>query len=147
VKTGADLKELWICPKCKRQFERKGQIHSCRSFPLYQHFERKPKGNLLYEKFKLEVQKRLGPIQVESLKCCIHLVGQFTFAAVKIFKDKIKIDFTLTRKIDHQRFVSGFQMSAHRYVYYIDIKQEEEIDQQLLDWVQEAYEKKGKGSL
>jgi hypothetical protein len=98
----------------------------------------------LFEKFKLEVERRLGPIKIESLKCCIHLIGHFAFAAVTIFKDKIRIDFTLTRKINHQQFVKDFQMSAHRFVYYIDIKQEEDIDQQLMDWVQEAYEKKEK---
>jgi hypothetical protein len=144
VNPGAEIKELWICPNCKRQFERKGQIHSCRPFPLKQHFERKPKSKCLYEKFKLEVEKMLGPIKVESLKCCLHLVSHFTFAAVKIFKYKIRVDFTLTRKMDHHRIVNGFQISAHRYVYYIDIKQEEDIDQQLMDWVQEAHKIKKK---
>lgn len=142
MKTKAEIKKLWTCPKCGRQFERKGQTHSCRTFPLEQHFEGKPAGKRLYEKLKEAVKKQLGNFKIESLECCIHFVSTFTFAAVKIFNEKIQVDFSLSRIIKNSRIKQPFKMSAHRYLYYVDIEKEADIDTTLMEWIQEAQDKK-----
>jgi Domain of unknown function (DUF5655) len=137
-----ETKKLWTCPTCGRQFERRGQTHSCRSFPLKQHFEGKPEGLVLYEKLKREVKEQIGFFKIESLECCIHFVSTSTFLAVKIFKNKIQIDFTLSRKTKDRRITQYVQMSAHRYLYCVDIQKEEEINEELMGWIQEAYDSK-----
>jgi hypothetical protein len=141
MKAKAEIK-LWACPKCGRQFERQGQSHSCKAYPLELHFKGKPEGKLLYEKFKRAVRSQLGSFKIESLECCIHFVSTFTFAAVKIFKDKIQVDFALSRKLKSKRFDRFLQMSANRYLYYFDISDADEIDDELLEWIQEARDKK-----
>lgn len=133
--------ELWTCPKCGRQFERKGQTHSCKLFPLEEHFTRKDHGKTLYKKFKDAVKNRLGDFKIESLECCIHFVSTFTFTAVKIFKDKIVVDFSLDRNLGVERAKKNTKFSAHRYLYYIEIRAENEIDEELMNWVQEAFYK------
>jgi Domain of unknown function (DUF5655) len=143
VKTKAEIVKLWECPKCGRQFERQGQSHSCKPFDLELHFKGKPEGKLLYEKLKRAVRKEVGSFKVESLECCIHFVSTFTFAAVKIFKDKILVDFALSRKLKSKRFDRFLQLSANRYLYYFDISHADEIDDELLEWIQEAHDKKG----
>lgn len=135
---------LWTCPQCGRLFERKGQMHSCRPYPLAQHFERKPYGKLLYKILKERMEEQLGGFRVESLECCIHFVTTSTFAAVKILKDGLRIDFSLARHLEHPRFSHEVKMSAHRYLYFVDIKSEEDIDPELLDWLREARDKKEK---
>lgn len=142
MKAKIEKKNLWTCPKCKRKFERHGQSHSCRSFPLAQHFEKKPGGKVLYEKLKQAIKKEVGTYKVESLTCCIHFVSTFTFAAVKILKDKIKVDFSLSRKIQSDRITALTRMSAHRYLYNIDVVKAEDIDKELVEWIHEAYDKK-----
>lgn len=142
MKTKTETIKLWKCPKCGRQFERRGQSHSCKSFPVEQHFKGKPGGKLLYEKFKRAVRSQLGSFKIESLECCIHFVSTFTFAAVKIFKDKIQVDFALSRKLKNKRFDRFLQMSSNRYLYYFDINHEDEIDDELLEWIKEAHNKK-----
>ena len=142
MKPKTEIIKLWECPKCGRQFERKGQAHSSRPFPIEQHFEGKQKGKLLYEIFKRAVKKKLSSFKTESLECCIHFVSTFTFAAVKILKDKIRVDFTLTRKIKSNCINQFLQISANRYLYYVDISTEDEIDEKLLDWIQEAHDKR-----
>lgn len=141
MKTKTETIKLWKCPKCGRQFERRGQSHSCKSFPVEQHFKGKPGGKLLYEKFKRVVRSQLGSFKIESLECCIHFVSTFTFAAVKIFKDKINVDFSLSRKIKSKRIAQYLQISANRYLHYIDIHTEDEIDEELIEWIEEAYNK------
>lgn len=109
---------------------------------MEQHFNGKDIGKILYEKFRIAVKKRLGPFKIESLECCIHFVSTFTFAAVKIFKDKIRVDFSLIYKIKSKRINQDIQISAHRYLYYVDITEEDEIDEELMKWIQEAHDKK-----
>lgn len=142
VKTKAEILKLWKCPKCGRQFERKNQSHSCKNFPLEQHFYRKEKGKMLYEKFRMAVKNQLGSFKIESLECCIHFVSTFTFAAIKIFKEKIQVDFSLDHKIESKQIKKYTQMSANRHLYYINIISEDEIDGELMKWIQEAYNKK-----
>jgi hypothetical protein len=142
MKPNPGIKKMWSCPKCGRQFKRRGQTHSCRQFSIKQHFESKPEGKLLYENFKRAVKKRVGAFKIESLECCIHFVSTFTFAAVKIFKDKIRVDFSLGRKINNKRINQFQQLSANRYLYFIDIGIADEIDEELIEWIQEAQDKK-----
>lgn len=134
--------KLWACPDCGRQFERKGQPHSCKPFDLKLHFEGKEKGKLLYEKLKEAITKQVGRFKVESLECCIHFVSTFTFAAVKIMKEKIRVDFSLDRKIKSKKIAKEVQMSVNRFLYYIDIANENEIDHELLELIEEACNKK-----
>ena len=142
VKTRSEIIKLWTCPKCGRQFERHGQSHSCRPFPLALHFEGKPAGKSLYDQLKKAIKKNIGDFKIESLECCIHFVSTFTFAAVKILKSKIRVDFSLERKIRSKRINQFVQMSAHRYLFVVDIMNEGEIDTELLQWIQEAHDKK-----
>jgi len=142
VKATDDKVLLWTCPECGRQFQRRGQSHSCKAFPLEQHFAGKPAGRLLYEQFKKAVKKQVGAFKIESLECCIHFVATVTFVAVKIFKSKIQVDFSLADRIKDKRLKMPVQMSAHRYLYYVDIIMEDEIDAELMGWIQMAFDLK-----
>ena len=133
---------LWTCPECGRKFERKGQAHSCKTFALALHFKDKLTGKLLFEKFKQAVLSQVGPFKVESLECCIHFVTTFTFTAVRIQRNKIKVDFSLNKKVKNKRIKQSTQMSANRYLYAIDILKAEDIDAELMEWITEAYYKK-----
>ena len=140
MKPKAPGHNLWTCPTCGRQFERKGQSHSCRVYPLEKHFEHKPVGRVLYEVLRKAVKRRVGAFKIESLECCIHFVSTSTFVAVKIFKSKIQVDFSLADRIKGKRLKLAVQMSAHRYLYYVDIIREDEIDAELMGWIQMAYD-------
>jgi hypothetical protein len=142
VRKKSDTTALWECPKCGRQFEKRNQSHSCNIYPLEQHFIEKLHGQLLYKKLKLTLQKTLDPFKIESLECCIHFVGTFTFAAVKIFKDKISIDFSLNHNVVNKRIKKVIQMSTNRFLHSVDIFTENEINAELIEWIQEAHDKK-----
>lgn len=131
--------QLWTCPKCGRQFQRKGQSHSCKLFPIQQHFKAKPRGKKLYEVLCREIKKYTGPFKLESLECCIHFTTTFTFAAVHILSDRIRVEFSLEHKITNTRITDCRKLSAHRYLHFIDITQEEDINEELMGWIKEAH--------
>lgn len=129
----------WTCPKCGRMFKRKGQTHSCKTFPLEQHFSRKAKLRTLFNKLSEAISTRIGPFNIDSVECCIHLVHQSTFSAVKVMKDQLRIDFSLDYEPSNPRIGKTAKMSKNRYLHYVDITKEEEIDADLLQWLTEAY--------
>ena len=134
------MKNIWKCPKCKREFEKKSQVHSCRIYPEEKHFERKESAKPLYQELKKKVKQHVGPFKVESLPCCIHFVKDaFTFAGTFVLKDKIRVFFMSDHGLKTSRTYRTKPLSKNRIEYLIDIKEKKEIDKELLDWVKEAY--------
>jgi len=137
---GTVVTVLWTCPRCGRQFKRKDQVHSCSLVTEKSHFERKNGEMNLYLHLKKAVKKQVGTFKTEALKCCIHFVTTFTFAAVKILKGRIRVDFTLHKKMKSKRVVGATQMSARRWLYAVDVYKDDEIESELLAWIKKASE-------
>lgn len=137
-----ETKKLWTCPKCKRKFEKEGQSHSCTVYPVAKHLKGKEVGTRLYNALSSKIKKEIGKFRIESLPCCIHFVSTHTFAGVYVLKDKIRIHFTLSRKLESPRISNFSQMSAKRYLYSMDIKDEKGMDKELMGWLKESYKAK-----
>ena len=45
----------------------------------------------------------------------------------------------MNRKIKSKRIIELAQLSAHRYLYVMDIMQEKEVDKELMEWIEEAH--------
>jgi len=129
---------MWKCPKCKREFAKKGQQHSCTVYPLAKHFKNKEFAKALYDELLDKLEKKAGRIKIESLPCCVHFVSSYSFGAAYALKDGIRVHFSLRRKIASPRISRSAQIAANRFQYGIDIKEKSEIDSELLGWLKEA---------
>ncbi len=129
----------WTCPQCGRMFKRMGQSHSCKTFPLEQHFIGKEKFRKLFDKLGKAITTRIGPFKIDSIECCIHLVHKSTFVAVKVMKNNLRIDFSLDYKPSNPRIGKTVKMSENRYLHYVDITMEDDINTDLLQWLKDAY--------
>jgi hypothetical protein len=130
---------MWQCPKCKREFTKKNQNHSCVVYPIEKHYKGKEDSKGLFEKLVAQIEENIGDVKIESLPCCIHLVSSYTFCGVWLLKDKIRLDFRVPYKIDSERIVKEEQLSTNRQLYYLEIKEEKDIDEELLNWVSDSY--------
>lgn len=131
---------MWACPKCKREFLHNNQSHSCVVFPLENHFKNKEKiAKPLFDELILQIEKNIGPVKIESLPCCIHLVSSYSFSGVWALKDKIRIDFRIDEKIDDPRIFKEQKISANRYMYHLDITDKKDVDKKLIGWLDKAY--------
>lgn len=133
------MPKVWPCPKCKREFAKKNQPHSCAVYPLARHFVNKPDAKELFQHLKKKIAASIGPVKIESLPCCIHFVSSYTFGAVWARPDGIRIDFRVDHPITGRRPWKMLRMSANRYLYYFEIKDKKEIDAQLIGWLKESY--------
>jgi len=135
-------KALWTCPNCKRKFRKKNQAHSCKEYPIGNHFKGKEKvARPLFDHLKEKIKEDIGDFKVVSLQCCIHLEtsSAFTFAGVYALRDRIRIFFTLDHELKNPRIDKFTKMSKNCYLYSIDIKGTNEIDEELLSWLSLAY--------
>jgi hypothetical protein len=131
---------MWKCPKCKREFLKNNQLHSCVIYPLVKHFEGKKEiARPLFDKLIQSIEKNIGPVKIESLPCCIHLVGGYTFSGVWATKDKINIDFRSDTDIEDPRIIKKLKISVNRIMYYMSLKSEKDIDKKLISWLKTAY--------
>jgi len=133
------MSNLWKCPKCHREFAKSNQSHSCVLYPLEKHFAGKNYAKELFDYLVAEINKKVGPIKIESLPCCIHLVSNYTFGAVWALKDGIRIDFRFDHDIKTKKPHKTNHMSANRYLFYFDLKNKKEIDVEIIGFIKEAY--------
>ena len=130
---------MWKCPKCKREFSKDNQSHSCVFYPIENHFKNKTESKTLFEELIKKIEKEIGKVKIESLPCCIHLVSNYTFSGIWLLKDKIRLDFRVDYPIESERIVKQEKLSTNRNLYYLDINNTGEIDNELLKWIKDSY--------
>lgn len=128
----------WQCPRCNRTFRRTKQPHSCKTVSLESHLRH---GELrsLFEHLLDEVNRKVGKCEVLSLPCCIHLVGKYDFLAVLAKKERLEIRFVLERELANSRVKRSARISRTLYKHVVDVHADDDIDEELLSWVREAY--------
>lgn len=131
---------MWKCPKCKREFKKKNQSHSCVIYPIEKHFKNKEYSTDLFKKLVKKIEKDIGEVKIESLPCCIHLVSNYAFSGVWLLKDSIKLDFRVDYPIESKRMLKEAVLSKNRYSYYLELKNEDDIDKEFMKWMKDAYE-------
>lgn len=97
--------------------------------------------NLIYKKLIKEVQK-FGVVKVEPKKASIHLTNRFSFSNITVRKNCLNLEIHLNHKLKSKRFGKAEQVSANRYNHTVTIQSPNEVDDELLGWLKEAYELK-----
>jgi hypothetical protein len=130
---------FWKCPRCGRQFLRKGQVHSCVFFPIDYHFDNKPaKLKKIFDLVLQELRKN-GPLRVDAVKSGINLAGKSHFGEVHVLRDRLNLGFVMSRKIDNPRIRRVQKITDRTYFHTVNLKELSDIDAQLLNWLKEAY--------
>ena len=130
---------MWQCPKCKREFSKNNQSHSCVVYPIEKHFQNKDYSKKLFKELVNQIEKNIGGVKIESLPCCIHLVSSYTFSGVWLLKDRVRLDFRVPYNIESKRIINKEELSINRKLYYLEIVEEKDIDDELLGWIRDSY--------
>lgn len=135
---------MWTCQTCGRIFEKIGQPHSCQKIPLEQHFKHKEKAKVLFDFLYKQIADKIGVCKVISLPCCIHLFGHYDFLAALPRKDRLELHFALKHKLDSSRVQQSALVSSKNVMHSIFLVSQEDINEELLNWLYEAYYLKDK---
>ncbi len=130
---------MWTCPKCKRNFFRASQPHSCHKIPLDQHFKNKEKSREIFHLLVKQIESNVGQCQIISIPCCIHLFGNYDFLAALPKKDGLEIRFALDRKLNTSRLKQCVPMSTKIYKNCLNLTTRNHINDELIKWLHQSY--------
>ncbi len=87
----------------------------------------------------LETLRTFGPVQEEPKKSSIHLVHSSGFAGVHPRKSYLYLNLRTASPIENPRITKTEQVSKNRFHNELKLTSPDEIDEELLGWLRDAY--------
>jgi hypothetical protein len=133
------LGNLWMCPKCGRQFANRSQSHSCGQYSVEGYLKDKsPRLVSLYQRFS-ELVRGCGPVMLAPAKNRIGFQVRMIFAAVTVRKTGLACHVVLSRRRENPRFRRIDSISPGNHIHHFRIQSVAELDDEVASWLQEAY--------
>lgn len=97
-------------------------------------------GEALFERL-IQALDALGDFQVEEKKASLHVVaGKAAFLGVHPRKEGLRLNLVLARALSGGRVAKAEQVSKARFHNELDVRTVEDFDDELVEWLREAYE-------
>jgi hypothetical protein len=135
----SEPRPLWTCPACRRQFKNRNQSHSCGQFTVEQLLAGQPPEIVeLYERLG-DVIRRCGEVVVAPTKTRVLFKVRTVFASVAVSKNWLDVVFVLGRRLKNRR-IKKAQEEYPGIVHFLRIEKAEDLDTDLVGWLQDAYD-------
>jgi hypothetical protein len=114
--------------------------HACGAYSVDKFLEgRGNRARELFEGFE-KLLRKCGPVTVAPAKTRIAFMVRVRFAGVSRVSDEgMTIGFALRRPLEHARIFKIVKYNPRWYGHYVRLKSIEELDDELLGWLCEAY--------
>ncbi|HEV8115576.1 MAG TPA: DUF5655 domain-containing protein [Acidimicrobiales bacterium] len=130
----------WVCPECGRQFGRTNQGHECApAMTVEEYFSTGPPFERPVFDAVMGHLVTVGDVHVEPVSVGVFLKRSRTFAELRPMTKWVAVSFTLTRTIQSARLARKVIEAGSRRYHVVNVRQPEEVDEQLCDWLTEAY--------
>lgn len=111
-------------------------------------FDGRPAELALYQALERAMEARFPEASVKVQKSQISFYNRHLFAAASVPlrrrkewpKPCILVTFGLVRRLPSPRIAVAVEPYPNRWTHHVVVSREEEIDGELLDWIQEAYD-------
>ena len=130
----------WTCAACGRQFGRRNQSHECTpALSLDDYFAaRPPREREIFEAIAAHLEE-VGTVRVEAVQVGILFKRSRTFAELRPRRDRVVLSVLLSRRTAHPRIVKTWHGAGLRSAYFIDLHDPADVDEDVRDWLTEAY--------
>jgi hypothetical protein len=81
----------------------------------------------------------LGPVVVEPVSVGIFLKRTRTFAELRPMVNWVALSFALSHEVHHGRIARKMKGSSTRIHHVVNLRGPDEVDDQVRDWLTEAY--------
>lgn len=132
---------MWACPECGREFARNNQSHGCLpATPLADYFADRPAWERpIFEAVRKHLES-VGEVRVEALEVGTFFKRARTFAELRPRRNRLVLSVLLSRRLPlHPRIAKAWHGSGNRSAYFIDLRTPEDVDEEVRDWLTEAY--------
>jgi hypothetical protein len=129
---------MWRCPTCGQTFTSRNLPHSCQVVPLDRHFEGRAAMRAVFDAFAQAAEEN-GPVTINATKSRITLQARMRFAAVEPRNEHLNAHVVLGRQRESPRFTKIEHVPPHYYVHRFRLHRPEDVDDEVRDWLAEAY--------
>lgn len=134
----------WICPACEREFGRAHQSHVCvPGCTVDQSFQGRPAVQRAIYDAMIAYLRTLGPVHEDAVTVGVFLLHERKFAEVRPMARKLSLYLFLPRRVEHPRILRQQRISAERTWCTVRLASVDEVDDELLAWLTEAYDAAG----
>ena len=81
----------------------------------------------------------LPPVLIEYVSVGIFFKRARTFAELRPMRDRVRLTLMLSRRLHSARVVRAFHGHGERSAYQIDLRDVQDVDEEVRDWLTEAY--------
>ena len=112
-------------------------------------FDGNPGALSLYEAFEEKVLRAVGPVHIKTGKTQITFSNRHIFSCVSMMRLRKKkelppayivVTFGLERRETSPRVAAPAEPYPNRWTHHVLIERPEELDEELMGWVKEAYD-------
>lgn len=115
---------------------------------ILRYFSGKPLEQALYETLFENLERLLPEAAVKVQKSQISFYGRHLFAAASVPVRRKKswpehcllVTFGLSYRLEDPRIAAAVEPYPNRWTHHVVVSRPEEIDEQLLEWIREAYQ-------
>ena len=132
--------QKWTCPKCKREFGKLRQSHTCeRGMSLDQYFATAQSWERpIFDVVSMHIRKQ-GDVIIDPIAIGVLLKNGPMFAELRSMKKWTAVGFYLGRKLTSSKLSRKVIDHNGKYMHYINVDDSNQIDDEVLDWLTEAY--------
>jgi hypothetical protein len=105
--------------------------------PLDDHFVGRPRARQLFDAYVAALERE-GPITISVSKTRIEIMTRARFTGAVVRRDYLRTSLWLKRRVDSQRFIKVEHFGGRDWGHYFDIRDERDIDDELLALAREA---------
>lgn len=131
----------WRCPECDRQFSRSNQGHECApAMSIEEYFSTGPAHERPIFEAVMASLEGIGPIHVEPVSVGIFLKRARSFAQLRTMQRWTALSFSLDRAVTHPTITRKVVAYHGRYHHVANVASPDDLDDELIGWLAEAYE-------
>lgn len=129
-----------MCPNCQRLFGRRNQSHECLpAKSVDEYFSERPDWERpIFDAIRDHLDL-FDDVTIEAVEVGIFFKRRQMFAELRPRKARLTLMVLVSRRIRHPRFVKRWEGPGTRSAYFIDLQQPAEVDDEVRDWLTEAY--------
>ena len=133
---------MWTCPECQRRFGRANQGHECApALSLEEYFETGPEFERpIFDMVRAHMETLDPEIWFEPVSVGIFFKRRTSFLQLRTMTKWVAVAFNLPRKLESGRMSRKVIEHSGRYYHVVNIRQADQIDEELLEWLTEAWE-------
>jgi hypothetical protein len=131
----------WVCPNCEREFASANQAHMCLpGVSVNDLLGRHPRWVREIYAAVIEHLRRLGPVHEDAVNVGIFLKSDRKIAEFRPRVRSVLLSLYLPYELTDARIARTPPVAVDRIVHMIKLTDAEQVDDQLREWLAEAYD-------